>query len=286
MSEKSSQLKFDGAMVPRTAPSPFDIERDGTGTGEWAEFNENIERGCSHDCLYCYAAYNASARFHWRPRAEWKREELTKRAFITAYPKRDGVVMFPSAHDITPGIVDDYIRVAKLILGSGNYLLIVTKPHLECIRKVIEAVADFKEQIMFRFTIGTMDEKVARFWEPGAPMPSERVEALKLAFDSGFRTSISAEPLLGGVGTAAMVLDAVCPFVTHTVWIGKLNKPRLRAGMDDPLVAIEVERIERLQTDAAVLDMHAKLSGNPMVRWKDSVKTVLMKAGRIRSGDA
>ena len=71
----------------------FDEQREGTGTHEWAEVTENISRGCPHDCLYCYAAQNAK-RFKLRDRADWKREELTKRAYITSYPARDGVIMF------------------------------------------------------------------------------------------------------------------------------------------------------------------------------------------------
>lgn len=255
---------------------PFDVERVGTGTGEWAEFNENIARGCQNDCLYCYSAYNASARFHWRPRAEWAREELTKRANLTSYPKRDGVVMFPTAHDITDATVDAYIRVAKLIVEAGNHLLIVSKPKLDCMKEVLSALDDYKAQIMCRFTIGTTDRVVAKFWEPGAPSPEERIEALSLARSLDFRTSVSAEPLLGDAETAESVLAAVRPFVTH-VWIGKMNMPQLRCGIDDPAVASAVMAIEQLQSDEAVLAMHARFKDDPLVRWKDSVKKVVTK---------
>jgi len=90
----------------------FDADRKGTGTAEWAEVTENICRGCANNCLYCYAAHNAN-RFGLRHRDCWHDEALTKRALITSYPAREGVVMFPSSHDITPYNVEDYIRVAK-----------------------------------------------------------------------------------------------------------------------------------------------------------------------------
>jgi DNA repair photolyase len=79
----------------------FDESRSGTGTKEWAEVTENIQIGCSNNCLYCYAAHNAN-RYGLRKRSEWATESLTKRADIKSYPARDGVVMFPSTHDITP----------------------------------------------------------------------------------------------------------------------------------------------------------------------------------------
>jgi len=31
------------------------ISRPPTGTQEWAASNVNIQDGCEHDCLYCYA---------------------------------------------------------------------------------------------------------------------------------------------------------------------------------------------------------------------------------------
>jgi len=259
--------------------SNFDDKRTGTGTNEWSERTENIQRGCSHNCIYCYASSNA-VRFKLRERNDWEREELTKKAFITSYPKREGVIMFPSAHDITPPNVEHYIRVATLMLEKGNRLLIVSKPHLECVAKMCAAFQAFRDQVLFRFTIGTMDNDVAAHWEPGAPPPSERVEALKLAFDRDYRTSISAEPLLGGAETAVTLMDAVRPYVTDTVWIGKMNKIRKRVDMSAPGNLARAEEIETAQTDAEVLRMVSILGGDPLVRWKDSVEEVLIKAAK------
>lgn len=255
----------------------FDADRTGTGTKEWAEHNENIQKGCSANCLYCYAACNAH-RFKLRPRADWGIEQLTKRADITSYPRRKGVVMFPSAHDVSPFNVIAYIRVAKLILGAGNQLLIVSKPNLECIAKLVTELADYKAQILFRFTIGTTSNTVAAFWEPGAPAPEERIAALKLAFQSGYRTSISAEPLLGGPETALAVMDAVRPYVTDSVWVGRLNRGRSRVDMSVPLYAEKVIALEDQQRDAEILRMCQALAGDPLVKWKDSIKEVLARA--------
>lgn len=254
----------------------FDAEREGTGTHEWAEETFNIARGCPHNCRYCYAAQNAQ-RFKWRDRADWAREELTKRADITSYPARDGVIMFPSAHDITPFNLDAYVRVARLMLEAGNKLLIVSKPHLSCIARLCDEFAEFSEQILFRFTIGTMDEVVAAHWEPGAPTPSERLAALCMAARSGFRTSVSAEPLLGGLETATAILDRIRPYVTDTVWIGKMNKIRTRVDCSDPEVLVHVQAIEAAQTDAAVRRMVYALRTDPLVRWKDSINEVMAR---------
>lgn len=255
----------------------FDAERNGTGTREWAEVNENIAKGCPHNCLYCYAAQNAK-RFKVRARADWAREELTKRAEITRYPARNGVIMFPSAHDITPFNLEAYVRVALLMLQAGNKLLIVSKPQYKCIARLCEAFAQYKDTILFRFTIGTTDAAVAAHWEPGAPAPVERITSLKHAFEAGYRTSVSAEPLLGGLATAQSLLAAVRPYVTDTVWIGKMNKIRTRVDMSAPENECRASEIEQAQTDPEVLRLFNALNGDPLVRWKDSIHEVLARA--------
>jgi DNA repair photolyase len=152
-------------MLTNKMKDDFNEKRTGTGTREWAEVNENISRGCSNGCLYCYAAHNAS-RFKLRDRADWETEELTKKAFVTSYPLKKGVIMFPTAHDITPSNIDAYLRVIKLMLDKGNQLLIVSKPRLDCIKRLVDELKPYQAQIMFRFTIGSMDDDVTAFWEP------------------------------------------------------------------------------------------------------------------------
>ena len=252
----------------------FDADRKGTGTAEWAEVTENICRGCANNCLYCYAAHNAN-RFNQRPRAEWEREEFTKRAAMTSYPAREGVVMFPSSHDITPFNVEEYIRVAKLILDKGNKLLIVTKPRFGCVRQLLMDLEPWADQILFRFTIGSLDSGVSKFWEPGAPPPRERIDALRMAWNTGFETSVSIEPMLSGRFGAAEVVDAVLPHVTETVWIGKMNKALLRV---DKAHEEAIRNVLEMQRDSEIIKLVDDLKAYPQIRWKDSIKEVLSRA--------
>lgn len=252
----------------------FTAERKGNGTKEWADINENIVRGCTNNCLYCYAASNAK-RFKLRDRDDWAREELTRKAEITRYPKKNGVIMFPTAHDITPFNLEAYVRVARLMLEAGNKVLMVSKPRLECIQRLTEEFVDYKDKTLFRFTIGTTDTAVAKSWEPGAPSPGERVAALKLAFEAGYQTSVSAEPLLGGLKTAKQILDAVRPYVTDKVWIGKMNRIRSRVDMTVPANAALVKDIEQLQAPGEILEMFQVLIHDPLVKWKNSIYEVI-----------
>lgn len=252
----------------------FDAERTGSGTKEWAEVTENIQRGCVNDCLYCYAAHNAN-RFGQRYRDQWAEEVLTKRAQINSYPARDGVVMFPSSHDITPFNVEHFIRVAALILKKGNRLLIVSKPRRECIGRVMDALEPWREQILFRFTIGALDELLTKFWEPGAPHPLDRLDSLSDAEARGFARSVSIEPMLAGAEETLRVVENVLSYSPETVWIGKMNKSRLRVSMTSREIAEAVRLVEVQQRDEEILRLYDALKDVPAIRWKDSIKAVL-----------
>lgn len=252
----------------------FDAERKGTGTAEWAEVNENICLGCANNCLYCYAAASAK-RFKLQDRDQWHLEEFTKRAKMTSYPARDGVIMFPSAHDITPFNIEKYIRVARLILAKGNKLLIVSKPRFDCMDRLVDDLGEYREQILFRFTIGAISDRLSRFWEPGAPLPEERLRCLRLAHFYFFRTSVSIEPMLAGVDEAEVVIEAVQHWVTDTIWIGKMNKVRLRVDLTVPENLAAVECIENQQSDKAIMELYQMHRDDPMIRWKDSIKLVI-----------
>lgn len=258
----------------------FDVERKGTGTNEWAEFTENICIGCSNNCRYCYAAHMASTMYGgWCRRGDWSNERFNNRANIKSYPIRNGVVMFPSTHDITPFNVDAYVRVATLILEKGNRLLIVSKPRVVCIKHLVGELEPFREQILFRFTVGNMDASVTDFWEPGAPPPLERLHCLALAQENGFKTSVSIEPMLGGHSSTLEVVNCVKPFVTETIWVGKMNKIRTRVDMNDPKALEWVQAIEDQQCDSAILGLYRDLKNDPKIRWKDSVMDVVNRLG-------
>ena len=261
----------------------FDQDRQGTGTAEWAEVTENICRGCANNCLYCYAAHSAN-RLKLRPRSEWHVEELTKRAEMRSYPARGGVVMFPSSHDITPFNLEAYVRVARLILAAGNRLLIVSKPRRECIWTLLSELRDYREQILFRFTIGTVCDHLSQFWEPGAPLPAERISCLAMAGGSGYRTWVSIEPMLAGPYGAMQVVEAVRVHVTDTIWIGKMNKARLRVDMTDSEKARAVVRLEAQQDDMDIIRLYRHYKDDPMIRWKDSIKAVVAKYSAERAG--
>ena len=188
-----------------------------SGTKEWASHNVNCYNGCRHDCLYCYARGMAVRFGRMRPE-EWANEkprltELQKKRTLL-----DGGIMLPTTHDINPNNLFDCLVVLGKLILAGNKVLVVSKPHLPCIETICRVMAPYKQQILFRFSIGLMEDELRAFWEPGAPSFNERLASLRHAFDAGYETSVSAEPLLEPWSVKTLV-NRIRPFVSHSIWM-------------------------------------------------------------------
>lgn len=216
----------------------FTQERTGqTGTREWSEISYNIHNtkkpGCLHGCIYCYARYNALKRFKSiTTLKDWLNPEIDWKKVRKKWQKREGVIMFPTQHDITSQNVSAATETIINILQGQNKVLIVSKPCVAAMDVILRNhdMRTYRKtnQLLFRFTIGTFEEHILRTFEPHAPTAAERLECLQYAHREGFQTSVSAEPLLGGAWAAERIFQAVLPYITETLWFGFLNRPNQR----------------------------------------------------------
>lgn len=246
-----------------------------SGTQEWAAINVNIQNGCHHDCHYCYAK-SMAIRFKRATPEGWSEPALRKPDIDKGYTKRKGRIMFPTAHDITDDNIEPCLQVLKKMLAAGNEVLIVSKPRAACIRRLCKELAQYQSQIVFRFSIGSKSNAVLRKWEPCAPSFAERRNALKLAHDRGFATSVSCEPMLDD--NIAAVIKAVRPYVSDSIWLGKANRLRsivpVNSPGDEPMRE-EAERLIAIQSDDATKALYERFKSDPMIKWKDSIKKVV-----------
>lgn len=146
------------------------------GTREWSDYSVNCINGCSHNCKYCYAK-NMAIRFKRKTENNWKKMDIIEEKSKKLYRKRNGRFMFPTTHDITPEpkVLNICMKVLENIVLNGNNVLITTKPHLSVIKKICNNFSDYKNQIQFRFTITSNNNKLLKFWEPGASRFEDRV---------------------------------------------------------------------------------------------------------------
>lgn len=259
-----------------------------TGTREWASHSVNCMDGCSNDCRYCYAKAQA-IRFDKATAEGWRDER--PRTGAKRFGKRQGTVMFPTAHDITEGNWEFCLETLKGLLGAGNKVLVVSKPKPETLHNLCEGLrrtghlVEWRPNILFRFTIGSMDPHTLAFWEPGAPTFADRLYALMWAFKMGWQTSVSMEPMLDiDHGDAIRLARTVAPYVTDAVWIGKANKLRQRClanagGSLNKGFEGMIEALEASQNDADIVRLHDRVMSDPVlapkVKWKESIKKVV-----------
>lgn len=245
------------------------------GTTEWAASNVNFLKGCSNDCKYCYSKEMA-IRFKRKSPENWKDEEVNWTSFNRNVKQREGFIMFPSTHDITKEHLNLAIDYLKRLLANGNKVLIVSKATFDCIKHICDTFAEYKENILFRFTIGSNDSKTLKFWEPNAPDYEERKKSLIYAFESGYKTSLSCEPMLDN--KINMVIDDLSRFVTDAIWLGKMNfvKRRLRTnGHWDAENQAAADQLLAWQADGEIIKLYNMYKDNHRIKWKESIKKVV-----------
>jgi len=245
-----------------------------TGTREWSVKSVNCVTGCSHNCKYCYARSNAVDRWGLTTSDDWTNMQVRVKDIKKKRNLEKGTVMFPTTHDITPEVLEPCLTVLQNLIDAKNHILIVSKPHIECIKKICDTFWNRKDQILFRFTIGTFDNTILKYWEPGAPAYDERLECLEYAYRSGFATSISVEPMLDPENIEEHV-KKMAPYVTDSIWIGHMNKTNTRVKLGTAEDQQMLDRILDWQTEEKTKEIHELLKDHPLVKWKESIKKIM-----------
>jgi len=246
------------------------MAKEKTGFKEWAPISANICSGCENNCRYCYAKYMA-IRFNQVTEDEWANTRIRQKDVDKNWGKRDGVIGFPTSHDILPSNINECIIVLSKILKAGNQVVIVSKPRLDLMIRLSQSIKDYKGQVLFRFTIGAMDNMKLFFWEPNAPIYEERKASLIYIKNMGFRTSVSVEPMLDPPATVELINDLM-PCITEDLWIGTMNQiGRLKKNADDRFLK-EIQLIEKGQTPERLVELYQNLKDSPKIRWKDKAR--------------
>ncbi|MFA6482305.1 MAG: hypothetical protein WCW62_06995 [Bacteroidales bacterium] len=248
------------------------------GTKEWAPQSANIVEGCSNNCKYCYAREMA-VRFGRRESDQWNKEIYRADWAMKRFNPSNGRIMFPSTHDITLANLNWAIQFLSKILEAGNEVLIVTKPQPDCIKAICDTFIPFRHKIMFRFTIGSLDDRVLSFWEPGASKFPDRLLSIQYAFFNGFKTSVSCEPMLDG--HPEPLADVLLPYVNDAIWFGKPNfliRRLSRNGYSDEISYNAAIALQNTFSDDFILRLYSRFEANPKIKWKESIKKVLSLA--------
>lgn len=192
------------------------------GADEWCKSKVNIQVGCPRGCVYCYACRSAIRFKRIKDYAEWVTYQwINPKKVRKRYRKRTGRIMFPTSHGIYLSNYISCVFALGNMLEAGNEVLITTKPALKVIAKMLMDLDKYKELVQFRFTITSCDAHISSRYEPYAPSPLERLEALMLAYEDGWKTSVSIEPYLD-IDPSALI-KAVEPYCSESIWVGVMS---------------------------------------------------------------
>lgn len=266
------------------------------GTQEWAKREKNCMLGCKHNCLYCYAKRmivrfgNTTYESWGSPKIKWQniRKHFTKitRAGAQAYD-----VMFPTSHDIFPNEGEDpetqYYTACctflKHLLEAGNSVLITSKPHADVIRQLTEDLNQYRDQLAFRFTIGSQYDHTLKLFEPDAPSLQERIKSLMIAKSRGFATTVSVEPLLTNDPIDLVnQLDCILPPPdlvkdVGTIWIGFLKTQYIPTSLRVGEIRDLLKTFSRFQTFEQFYPIYETLYDHPRIRWKESITKMMIR---------
>ena len=158
------------------------------------DYSINPFTGCCHACIYCYAPFVLRERRSWGTFVDVKKnapEVLAKE--IPKKKKKN--ILISSVTDPYQETEKKYKitrQVLERLKSTKFFVSILTKSPL-----VLRDLDLFKKMnCEIGLTITTLDEKAARVFEPGAPLPKARLDILSYLKVSGVKTYIFFGPLL------------------------------------------------------------------------------------------
>lgn len=177
------------------------------------DYTLNPYSGCSFNCLYCYIrgskyGINMTEKLSIKSNAV---ELLERQLAARARKKQYGIIVLSSATDPYLQLEQTELltrQLLEIILHYRFPVHIITKSNLvardfDLLRRIdVEAILpeDLQSKLAHKafvtFSFSTIDDRVAQIFEPGAPSPSLRLEALAQAGENGLHSGVSLMPLL------------------------------------------------------------------------------------------
>jgi DNA repair photolyase len=199
-----------------------------SGVQEWAKHSINLQYTCEYNCRYCYAK-KMNKRFNFK----------VKEPIIKKY---NGVIMFPTMHDITLSNFDKVSDTIEKLLEFDNKILIVSKMDSEVARAFAEKFVFHpkKLNLEFRITITSDREHIKDYFENKAPTDDSRWISEKILTVNDFNVSLSIEPLLhiGAIAEATYIANDFKKL--KSIWVGCLTNYKLNPDIPEEKAVIDL----------------------------------------------
>src|ERR1700688_4591310 len=190
----------------------------------------NPYRGCEFACKYCYARYTHEF-MELRDGVDFERKIFVKQQAAGLLRselkkvKNEEEIAIGTATDpyqpaerrfeITRAILEELARHSGLTIGIVTKSNLVTRD-VEILRRVGE-----HNRICVNVTVTTVDAELARTWEPRAPRPDVRLEAVRQLNLAGVDAGVICAPVLPEITDRPRDLEALVKAASETCakWI-------------------------------------------------------------------
>jgi DNA repair photolyase len=168
----------------------------------------NPYRGCFSACSYCYArsshqywGFGAGTDFERKIVVKTNAPEKLREEFLR--PSWKGEVIAFSGNTDCYQPLEAVYRITRRCLEVcrefRNPVALITKHAL--VRRDIDLLAEMSREteVSVTLSIPFADDATGRAIEPGASLPSQRFETLRMLSDAGIRTGIAIAPVIPGL---------------------------------------------------------------------------------------
>jgi DNA repair photolyase len=174
----------------------------------------NPYRGCTHGCVYCYARFMKRFTGHTERWGEFldakvNAPEVVKRQLERRREPIKGVVFLSSVTDLyqpAESIFKLTRSILEVLLEHQVPISILTKSDL--VLRDMDLLRQF-EECSVGLSLMTIDEDLARRFEPRAPSPQRRIEALRKLKEHHINTYAFISPFLPRLSRIEQLMEAL-----------------------------------------------------------------------------
>jgi DNA repair photolyase len=177
------------------------------------DYSINPYEGCGFNCTYCYV-HGSKYGENLAEKIVIKKDAasiLDKQLINRAKKGQYGIIAVGSATDAYMQVEEKIgltRELLEVILKNRFPVFISTKSTLierdfDLFKQIDEAATlpddlqqTLKRGVIISFSISTLDERLAKQLESGAPLPQQRLETLQKTKEAGFLCGVNAIPLL------------------------------------------------------------------------------------------
>ena len=168
----------------------------------------NPYRGCRHACRYCYArptheffGLDAGREFEQRVFAKVNAPEVLRQELRRPKWKNEAIAIGTASDPYEPA-ESEYLltrRILQVLCQFQTPASITTKGVL--VRRDVDVLRELARvaDVRVNFSVGSIDERVWKLTEPGAPNPVARLEAMQFLVENGINAGVMMAPLLPGI---------------------------------------------------------------------------------------